>query len=320
VIRHHHFLVGVFLHLDRDSHVLGREVLHVEERRQLACDHNFRDPLDELRLVDGIGDALDIDRFRRPRLRTDVPRAAQANRARPGLVDLFDLFLRIENLAAGRKIRPFDGSAQLRVADLFVVEELDERRADLSKIVRRDVGGHADGDPRRAVHEEIRNSRRKDHRLGLRAVVVRPKMHGRLLDFAEHLVGDPGETAFGVAHRRRAVAVERSEVAGAVDERVAQGEGLRHADERFVERRVAVGMEAAHDVAYNLGAFAVLDVGRQVLLPHRVKDAALHRLQAVANVGQRPRRDDRQGVVEISSLSRFVERDGVDRARAVATP
>ena len=97
---------------------------------------------------------------------------------------------------------------------------------------------------------------------------------------------------------------------GAVDERHAQREGLRHAHQRVVDRGVAVRVVVAHHVADDLGALAVLGVGGQVLLPHRVEDAALHRLQAVAHVGQRARGDDRQRVVEIARLRGFVQRDG----------
>jgi hypothetical protein len=53
----------------------------------------------------------------------------------------------------------------------------------------------------------------------------------------------------------------------------------------------------------------VLGVGGHVLLPHRVEDAALDGLQPVAHVGQRARRDDREGVVEVAGLRRFVQRD-----------
>ena len=157
--------------------------------------------------------------------------------------------------------------------------------------------------------EQIRNARRQDHRLFARAVVVGPERHGVLLDLGQHLVADPRQAAFGVTHRRGAVAVERSEVARAVDERIAQRERLRHADERLVERRVAVRMVVAHHVADDLRALAMPGVGGQVLLPHRVEDAALHRLQPVAHVGQRARRDDRQRVVEIARLRRLVQLD-----------
>ena len=87
----------------------------------------------------------------------------------------------------------------------------------------------------------------------------------------EHLVADAREAALGVAHRRGAVAVERAEVARAVDERVAQREGLRHAHQRLVERGVAVRVVAAHHVADDLGALAVLGVDAVRFCCHIVK-------------------------------------------------
>ena len=315
-VRHDHLLVGVLLHLEGDAHVLGREVLHVEQLRQLAAEDDVGDAFDELRLVHRVGNAVDVDRLRRARFRPDVPRAAQADRARAGPVDLLQLVRRIQDLAAGREVGALHVAAQLRVADVLVVEQLDERRAHFVQVVRRDVRRHPDGDAGGAVHEQVRNARGQDDRLGLRAVVVGTEVHRRLLDFGEHLVADARQAALGVAHRRRAVAVERPEVARAVDERVAQREGLRHADERLVERRVAVRVEVAHHVADHRGALAVLVVGGQVLLPHREEDAALHRLEAVADVGQRARRDDRQRVVEIPRLRRLVQRDMVRRPAA----
>ena len=259
---------------------------------------------------------VDVDRLALSGFPAHVPRAAEADRARPGPVDLLQLVWRIQDLAAGREVRALHAPAQLRVAEVVVVEQLDQRRADLAEVVRRDVGGHADGDAGRAVDQQVRDPRRQDDRLCLGAVVVRAEVHRRLLDLAEHLVADAGEPALGVAHRRRAVAVERAEVARAVDQRIAQGERLRHADQRFVQRRVAVRVEVAHHVADDLRALAVLGVGGQVLLPHRVEDAALHRLQAVADVGQGARGDDRQRVVQIPRLRRFVQRDMIGRSAA----
>jgi len=80
-IRHDHLLVGVLLHFDRDANVFGREILHVEQLRQLAAQDHFCDPLDELRLVDGVGHAVDIDRLGRARLRPEVPRPAEPDAA-----------------------------------------------------------------------------------------------------------------------------------------------------------------------------------------------------------------------------------------------
>ena len=57
------FGIGVLLQLQRDPHVVGRDVLDVEERRQLARQHDLGDPLDERGLVHRVGDAGDVDRL-----------------------------------------------------------------------------------------------------------------------------------------------------------------------------------------------------------------------------------------------------------------
>ena len=61
---------------------------------------------------------------------------------------------------------------------------------------------------------------------------------------------------------RRRIAIHRAEISLAVHQRIAHGEGLRHADQRIVDRRVAVRMVLAHDVADDLGALARGPVGR----------------------------------------------------------
>ena len=128
-------------------HVFGREVLDVEQLRQLAGDDDLGDALDQLRLVDHVGHAVDVDGLGRARLRADVPGAAQrapsptrSCRSPSALRREFRIWPPVG------KSGPFDPAAQLRGAELVVVEQLDERRADLAEVVRRNVGGHADGD------------------------------------------------------------------------------------------------------------------------------------------------------------------------------
>jgi hypothetical protein len=197
----------------------------------------------------------------------------------------------------------------LRRAQILVVQKFDQRRRDFAQVVRRDVGGHADRDACCAVHEQIGQPRRQHHRLGLRAVVVGTERHRGLLDFAEDLVADAREPAFGVAHGGGVVAVERSEVTRSVHQRIAEREGLCHTNERLVQRGVAVRVITSHHVAHHFRALPVLDVCGQVLLPHRVQDAALHRFQTVAHIGERTRGDDGQRVVEVPRLRGFVQRD-----------
>ena len=53
-IRHHHPRIGVPLQLELDPHVVGRHVADVEQRRQLARQHDVGDPFDQRRLVDRV--------------------------------------------------------------------------------------------------------------------------------------------------------------------------------------------------------------------------------------------------------------------------
>ncbi len=177
-----------------------------------------------------------------------------------------------------------------------------------------------DRDAGRAVDQEVRHRRRQHHRLFFRAVVIRPEMNRVLLDFLQQLVGERRQAALGVAKSRRRVAVQRAEVARAVDHQRAQRERLRHAHQRVVNRGVAVRVIITHHVTDDLGALPVLGVGAQPLLPHRVKNAPLHRLQAVAHIGQRAAGDDRERVVEVAGLRDLVQRRRLFLPRVATAP
>ena len=82
----------------------------------------------------------------------------------------------------------------------------------------------------------------------------------------------------------------------AVDEWRAERKVLRHAHQRVVDRRVAVRVVLAEHLAHDTRALALRPVGLQVELVHRVEDAPVDGLEAVADVGQRAAHDDRHRV------------------------
>ena len=173
-------------------------------------------------------------------------------------------------------------------------------RADrLAQVVRRDVGRHPDRDPGGAVDQQVGEARRQDQRLLLGLVVVRAPLDRVGVDVAQHLGREAREARLGVPHRGRRVVVDRAEVALAVDEHVAQREVLRHPGQRVVDRRVAVRVVLAHHLADDEGGLSVGPVRLQAEVVHRVEHAAVHRLQPVADVGQRPADDHAHRVVEI---------------------
>ena len=129
-------------------------------------------------------------------------------------------------------------------------------------------------------------------------------------------MADLARPAFGVAHGRRRIAVDRAEVALPVDERQAHGEILRHAHQRVVDRLVAVRMVFAHHVADHARRLHVFLVGRVPVLVHRIEDAPMHRLEPVARVRQRARHDHAHGVIEVTALHLLGDGDGANVGRA----
>ena len=82
-VGHHHLLVGVLLQLEHDPDVVCRHVLDVE-RAAAACGwRDLADLLDQRRLVDGVGDAGDVDHLRGRASRALPPtcRAAESRRS-----------------------------------------------------------------------------------------------------------------------------------------------------------------------------------------------------------------------------------------------
>ena len=180
-----------------------------------------------------------------------------------------------------------------------LVDQQDGGVDDFAQIVRRNVGGHADGDAAGAVDQQIRNARRKDEGLFAGLIEIGNEVDGFFFEIGENIFGNFGEARFGVPHGRGRIAVDGAEISLAVDERVAHVEILREANERGIDDRFTVRMIIAGSVAADFGAFAVAAIGGQAEIVHGHQDAALHGLEAVAHVGESAGDDDAHGVVEI---------------------
>ena len=124
-----------------------------------------------------------------------------------------------------------------------------------------------------------------------------------------------GHAGFGIAHGRGRIAVYGAEVALAIDQRQPQREVLRHAHQRVIDRLVTVRMILTDDVADDAGGFSVGLVPVVAVLVHREQDAAMHRLQPVAHVGQRAADDHAHCVIEIAFPHLLFDGDGGDLGR-----
>src|SRR5262249_47089595 len=75
------------------------------------------------------------------------------------------------NDSSGRKVRSFHELQNLGKRGRGIVHQANGRLYNLGQVVRRDVGGHADGNSVRPVHQKVGNSRREDNGLQVGVVV-----------------------------------------------------------------------------------------------------------------------------------------------------
>ncbi len=278
-------------------------VADVFQPRQLLGAHLRCDLLDHLRRRD----------LERQRVDDDVgavleERRARAHAAVAGFVHGAQVGGRGDDLGRARVIRALHVFEQVADAGLWIIQQVQQRADDLVEVVRRYVGGHADGNAGGAVEQQVRQACRHPGRLFQGAVEVRGPVGGALVDFAQQDFGDRGQFGFGVAHRReRFGVVGGTKVALAFDQRVAVRERLGHQHQRFVAGAVAVRMVLTNDVADGARGLLRLGGGVQPQLAHRVDDAALHRLEAVADERQRTVEHHVHRVVQVRPFSVFTQ-------------
>ena len=318
------------LQLDDDPHPLAiRFVTQIGNPLDRLLAHQVGNPLEQILLVhlirdlgnhdrDPIALLVGLDRRARPHQNRAAARRVRLNdacasddvagRGEVGAGNQLDQLFEFFNARhrGTDVLRHVPGRLQMRLFD-----QPDAALDDLAQIVRRHVGRHADGDTRRPVHEQIRERRRENRGLLGRLVVVRHEVDGLVVEIRHHVVAERLQPRLGVPHRRRRIAVDRSEVALAVDQRIAHVEVLRQPYERVVDRGVAVGMEVAHHLADDLRALPVRAAGREPHRLHAVQHAAMRRLQPVARVGQRSSDDYAHGVIHVRTLHFVFDVDGV---------
>ena len=291
------------------------EVLDVGDALQLLAGHQLLHLGDHALRAHPVRQLGDRDRALAAGERAHLGGGAHAHDAAPGLVRRPHLG-HPEQLAAGRQVRPGDEAHQVVEVGSRVGQQVARRVDDLDQVVRDHVGRHADGDAGGPVDEQVRHRGRQDRRLRERPVVVVDEVDGLLVEPVGEQQGRRREAALGVATGCGRV-VGTAPVPVPVDERDPHRERLRQPHHRVVDRRVAVRVVLAHDVADDAGALDVRPVRAQAGLRHRVQDPAVHRLEAVAGVGQRPRVDDGVGVVQVAGLDLLHDVGVDDRALAL---
>ena len=287
----------------------------VADQRQLLVVEQFGDLLDQPGFLHQPRDLGDDDDPGAARALFLAPPRAGAERAAPGHIGLGDALLGIDDDAAGREIRTLDPFQQRLRLRLGLVDQVQRRLAKLGRVVRRDRGRHANRDALGAIGEQVRKSARQNHRLLRLAVVIGTEFDAVFVDAFEQQPRDIGHARFGVAIGGRIIAVDIAEIALTVDQWVARVEILRQAHQRVIDRLIAMRMERAHHVADDFRGFLERRARIEPQQPHAVEDAAMHRLQPVAGIRQRPVHNGRERVSEIALLERIAQHHLINLGR-----
>ena len=92
--------------------------------------------------------------------------------------------------------------------------------------------------------------------------------------------------------------VDRTEVAVAIDEGIAQREILCHTDHRVVYRGIAVRMVPPQHGAHGIRTLAVGFIGGKPVFVHGIEDPPVDGLQSVPDIRQGPGYDDRHRIFQ----------------------
>ncbi len=309
----HHLGVLAPAQLDHHAHaLLVGLVAQLGDALDLLVLDQLGDLLDEPRLVHLIGQLMDDDRFlAAPVHLLDVGAGAHIDAAPAGAVGLHDASAAVDD-AGGGEIRTLDVLHQVVRGQAVVVDQRQTAVHHLAQVVRRNIGGHAHGDARGAVDQQVRHP--GGHHFGnpLGAVVVIDEIDGFLVQVGQQLVGDLGHAHFGVPHGRGGVTVDGTEVTLPVHQHVAQRERLRHAHDGVVHGGITVRVVLTDDVTDHPGGFFVGFIPVVAQLVHGEQHPAVHWLEAVTHVRQGPTNDHAHGVIQVRLPEFVLDIDGCD--------
>ena len=228
---------------------------------------------------DAVRQLGDDDRLHATRQRLGVEARLQTGRALALGVGLGQRG-RIDEDAAGRKVRAGHDRQDVFERRVRVLGQHDRGGARLSEIVRRNLARHRPADATRAINEQVREGDGQHPRLLLLLREVRLVLGHDL----GAQIGEPGRRGGGEAGLRIAVGGRRirvllranaAPVALAIDERHVEHEALRHADHRVVNRRVAMRVVVADHMTNRQGRLLIRPTRAATELVHRMDDAAL---------------------------------------------
>ena len=208
------------------------------------------------------------------------------------------------DLSAGRKIWSLDDLHQffnIGVPVFFypVVDDLYNAVDGLPQVMRRDIGCHTNRDTAGTINQQIRESCGEHGRLLLGIIKVGNKINSIFIDIRQHLHGDFAESCLCITHGSSAVAVHRTKVAVAVDQRISGIEILRQFHQSFINGAVTVRMVFTHGIADDTRTLTVGLIRPVIQLNHGVQDSSLNRLKSVSYIRKRSGDDNAHSIINV---------------------
>ena len=272
----HHLGVGIPAQLNDDAHAVPvRFIPQVGDAVHPFFLVQVGDVLDQAGFVHHIGQLGDHNAEPARLVFFDLSPAADHDAPAPGGIGGADARTAHDD-AAGGEIRPFDKAADVLQRGFRVVDHIADGVAHFPHVVRRDIGGHAHGNARRPVDQQVGETGGQHKGFFQLIVKVGHKIHGIFVDVRQHIGRQLCHSGLCITVGGRWVAVNGAEIAVPIDHRPAHGEVLRHAHKRVVHGGIAVRVIFAQAVADDAGALAVRLVGRRAEFHHGIENAALH--------------------------------------------
>ena len=301
----HHLRVGTHLQVNDDAHALAVAfIIDVADAVDTLILYQLGNALDQTGLIHHVGDLPHDDALPAVLHFLYLGLAAQGDLAAAGGIGRPDAAAAHDN-AAGGEIRPLNVLHQLIQLGFGVVDEVAHRVADLPQVVGRNIGGHTHRDTHRAIAQQVGEAAGQYHRFLTLVIKVGVPVYGVLIDIREHVKGNLAQPCLGITVGGGGVTIDGTKVAVAIDERIAQREGLRQAHHGIVNTGIAVRMIPAQHITDDGRALAVGLIGGQAVLIGGKQNAAVNRLQSVPYIGQGTVHNDRHGVFQ-KALAHFV--------------
>ena len=297
----HHFRGRIALQFNDDAH--PRTVAFVAQiGNAFNClgTHQFGDFLKQRGLIDLVGNFSNRNQLAITAQFLNVCPRTQRDRTTPGFKRGTDAGTP-QNHRPGRKIRPRHDLHQLFQRERRIGNQRQRRIQNLSWVMRRDIGGHANRNAARAIDQQIGEGRRQNPRFIHAFIIIRLEIHRVFVNTCQQCAGCGGKARFGVAHRRRRIAINRTKIPLPINQGQTHGKGLRHTHQRIINRSIAMRMVFTHHIANHARRFAIGLVSCVAGFLHGKQDAPMDRLQPIAHIGQCPRHDHAHRVIEVGT-------------------